>query len=193
MTGTAAIVLAGGRSSRMGGSKPELLVGGISMLAGVLRACADIAADVIVVGVVAVPPGVRHLVEDPPGAGPVHAIACAVAEVEHSRCLVLAVDLPFLRATVLDELGNALRNGGDVAVAVDDQGRRQFLLALWRTASLRAQIGALDTTVNASLRSLFASADVRETRLSGDPPPWWDCDTPEALAVARAWTGGSLG
>lgn len=183
----AAIVVAGGRSSRMGVAKTTLEVGGSSLVERVLSACADIGVAPVVVGATVVPSGTAQLVESPAGAGPVHAIKAATGMIDAERCFVLAADLPFLSAAALRALDDVLDQGGDVSVAVDDRGRRQYLLALWRTEALRTAVHDLGVTVDAALRSLYAGVDVRECSLPGKPPPWWDCDTPDALATARAW------
>lgn len=188
----AAIVLAGGRSSRMGVAKVELEVGGATMIERVLQACAGAGVPAVVVGAAEVPAGTSQLLEHPPGAGPVHALAWAAIHAHTQRTFTLAADLPFLHAGALAELREALDRGGDVVVAVDDRGRRQYLLALWHTAALREALRAVGGTVDASLRSLYASADVCECALRGTPPPWWDCDTPDALATARAWIGTDM-
>lgn len=191
LSDTAAIVVAGGRSSRMGVTKPTLDVGGLSMIERVLSACTGAGVEPVVVGARVLSAGTAQLVENPPGAGPVHAIAAAIGDIAAKRCFVLAADLPFLSTAALGALVDALDHGGDVSVAVDDRGRRQFLLAGWRTQALREALQHLGATVDASLRSLYAGVDVGECSLPGDPPPWWDCDTPAALATARAWAAGA--
>ncbi len=183
----AAIVVAGGRSSRMGVTKPTLDVGGQTLVERVLSACAGAGVTPVVVGATVVPAGITQLVENPAGAGPVHAIAAAAGEIGAPRCFVLAADLPFLSVTALRALDDVLDGRGDVSVAVDDRGRCQYLLAMWRTEALRTALQQVGVTVDASLRSLYAGVDVRECSLPGEPPPWWDCDTPDALATARAW------
>jgi molybdopterin-guanine dinucleotide biosynthesis protein A len=110
--------------------------------------------------------------------------------------LVLAADLPFLRAGPLTALmraarGGAAPGGGTAAGAVllDDGGQAQWLISCWQYGPLRA---GLDVYGGRSLRGLFCA--LRPVRLSwpraGDePPPWLDCDTPEAVGQAQAWAG----
>ena len=70
-----AIVLAGGRGSRLGGvSKPGVTVGGRRLLDIALAAVAS-ARQVVVVGDLPVPDGVRLTREDPPFGGPVAGVA----------------------------------------------------------------------------------------------------------------------
>jgi molybdopterin-guanine dinucleotide biosynthesis protein A len=168
------LVVAGGRARRMGGGdKSALLVGGRSMRATALTALAG-AERTVVVG-----PGGDAL-EDPPGGGPVAALAAGLPLVEAPVVVVLAADLPFVTADAVAVLA-ARAN----AVAVDDAGRAQYLLAAYRTADLRAAIPPYPD--GCSLRSVIDPLAPALVQLGGDPPPWWDCDTPEQLAFARKW------
>lgn len=230
---TAAIVPAGGRSSRMGADKTGLPVGGRSLLDRVLTAALVVVEHVVVVGEIApsrLPARVTVLVEDPPGAGPLHALSAGLKAVDAVSAAatggssgaglnaadlrdtpsaerrdprddgpgidagfvyVLAADLPFLTPDVLQAVRPA--PGQSAALAVDDEGRDQFLLACWRPGALRAAIGALGATDGQSLRRLYAGVDYARVHIAGHPPPWWDCDTPQALAAARSWSGEAEG
>jgi molybdenum cofactor guanylyltransferase len=104
--GLAAIVLAGGRGSRLGGTdKPGLVVGASTLLAAVISAAIEAGASHIVVVGPARPgtgrrPGggcrIDLISEDPPGSGPVAGLRCGIAGVRAPG--VLAADMPFLRA-----------------------------------------------------------------------------------------------
>lgn len=191
-----AIVLAGGRAVRLGGiDKTAEPVGGRPLLHRVLHAL-DGAGQILVVG--GAPPArtrVRVVAESPPARGPVHALAAALPGVTSPRVALLAGDLPFLTATALDALSDELDKGldddgppADAALALDDRGRDQYLLAVWDTTALRAVLAGLPATVDQPLRALYGQARIRRLSLAGFPPPWWDCDTADDLAAARAWT-----
>ena len=100
-----AIILAGGRGSRLGGvSKADLVVGGRRLLDVVFEAVRR-ARTTVVVGPVAVPDGVLVTVEDPPGTGPAAGIVAGLEAVERPAewTVVLACDLPGVQAaSVLD-------------------------------------------------------------------------------------------
>jgi molybdopterin-guanine dinucleotide biosynthesis protein A len=184
-----AVVLAGGRAARLGGqAKPQLDVGGRTMLAAVLAACAGAATRIVVGPPQPVADGVVVLREQPPGGGPVAAMRAGLAVVRTEVVAVVAGDLPFLVPEVLDELLAALTDDG--ALAVDDAGRDQYLLGVWRTAALRAALAG--TAAHAPVRRVLAPLTVRRVRLAappGTPPPWLDCDTPADLARARTAVG----
>jgi molybdopterin-guanine dinucleotide biosynthesis protein A len=184
-----AVVLAGGRAARLGGqAKPQLDVGGRSMLAAVLEACAAATTRIVVGPPQPVADGVVVVREQPPGGGPVAAMRAGLIVVRTEVVAVLAGDLPFLTADVVDELLGALTDDG--AMAVDDAGRDQFLLGVWRTAALRAALAG--AAGHAPVRRVLSPLVVRRVRPAtrpGTPPPWLDCDTPNDLARARAAAG----
>jgi molybdopterin-guanine dinucleotide biosynthesis protein A len=187
----AAVVLAGGRAARLGGQpKPQLDVGGRSMLATVLAALADAGPRVVVGPPQPVPPGVLLVREEPPGGGPVPALAAGLAAVGDAEVVaVLAADLPFLTAAVVTALRERLT--GDGVLVVDDAGRDQLLLGVWRTAVLRA--ATTGARPHSPLRAVLAPLAVRRylpPGTPGVPAPWTDCDTPAELARARAAAGG---
>lgn len=181
-----ALVLAGGRAARLGGqAKPQLQVGGRTMLGAVLAAVADADRRIVVGPPQPVPGDVVVVREQPPGGGPVAALRAGLPEVATDVVALLAGDLPFLSAALIADLRAAL--AADGVLVVDDGGRDQYLLGLWRTAALRA---ALPTDGGAvPLRRVLARLRVDRIRPlvpPGTPPPWLDCDTPADLARARA-------
>lgn len=184
----AAVVLAGGRAARLGGRpKPQLEVGGRTMLAAVLAAVADAAERVVVGPPQPVPDGVVLVREQPPGGGPVPAMRAGLAAVTTDVVAVLAADLPFLTPAVVRGLRERLT--GDGVLVVDPAGRDQLLLGVWRTAVLRAAVA--DVAGPTSVRAVLAPLAVRRHRpepVPGEPAPWTDCDTPAELDRARRVT-----
>jgi molybdopterin-guanine dinucleotide biosynthesis protein A len=195
-----AIILAGGRAERLGGvDKPGLEVGGRTLLAAVVSACADAGERrTIVVGPKrdeVLQPGrpqpVRFVREDPPGAGPFAALRRGLAELAGAgegpgHVVVLAADLPFLRAAHLRTL-LAAANGRNGAVIVDDEGFPQWLTGCWRTPSLAR---AAASYTGFSLRGLMSPLNPVHVVIEpgpGEPPPWLDCDTDADLHRARGW------
>jgi molybdopterin-guanine dinucleotide biosynthesis protein A len=188
-----AVVLAGGRAARLGGqAKPQLQVGGRTMLATVLAAVPDATRRVVVGPAQPVPDDVVLVREQPAGGGPVAALRAGLARVESDVVAVLAGDLPFLTATAIAELRARLRADG--VLVVDDGGRDQLLLGVWRTEPLRAAVGRSGGPT--SMRRTLSGLSVDRWRPvvpEGTPPPWLDCDTPADLARARQVAGGLPG
>jgi molybdopterin-guanine dinucleotide biosynthesis protein A len=181
-----ALVLAGGRAARLGGRpKPQLEVGGRTMLDAVLAAADGATARIVVGPPQRVPQGVLVLRENPPGGGPVAALRAGLTRVQTDVVAVLAADLPFLTTEVLGQLLARLQRDG--VLVVDDSGRDQLLLGVWRTAALRRMLaGPAGPTSMRRLLAPLAIDRMQPAVTEGQPPPWTDCDTPADLARARA-------
>jgi molybdopterin-guanine dinucleotide biosynthesis protein A len=150
-----ALVLAGGRSSRLGSvAKAGLIYEAQTLLERTLDAVAAARSIVVVGPDVPATAGrpVLHAREDPPFGGPVAAIGAGVdalatgegAQSEYTA--VLACDMPHV-ATALDQLLAALDaedpGSADGVVATDAGGRLQPLAAVYRTSALRAALDDL--------------------------------------------------
>ncbi|MEV4400150.1 NTP transferase domain-containing protein [Nonomuraea sp. NPDC049607] len=190
-----AVILAGGAARRLGGAdKPGLAVGGRPLVERVVAAASG-ARRTVVVGPRRDLPGVLFTREDPPGGGPVPALAAGLREVDAPWLVLLAGDLPFLTAAHVRELLAAARPGAG-AVMVDDEGREQWLVGAWPVPELRA---SLDAYAGRSLKGLLGP--LTGTRLASPGRPWFDCDTMDDLKEARMnvlteWTAlvcGELG
>lgn len=178
---TAAILLAGGRASRLGGvDKPLLDVDGRSLLARALDAAAG-CAPVVVVG----PPrpgveGVLWVREEPEHGGPVAAVAAALPHVDAESVLVLATDLPRVEEAVrvLDDAAALLPPGDGVCLA-DESGRPQWLVGRYRTRALRERAERIPVS-GASFRELIAELSISVVRahegVVADVDTWQDLE-----------------
>ena len=188
-----ALVLAGGRAARLGGvAKPQLEVGGRTLLGTVLAAVPGAVRRVVVGPRQPAPDDVVFVREEPPGGGPVAAIRAGLRAVGTDVVAVLAGDLPFLTPELVDELRRRL--DADGVLVVDDTGRDQLLLGVWRVAALAGAVG--DPAGPAALHRALAGLAVRRLRPdvpAGRPAPWLDCDTPEELSRAREVAGDGAG
>ena len=185
-----AVVLAGGGGRRLGGTdKAGLRLGGVRLLDRVL-ACLDDAETVVVVGpekIALARADVRWAREDPPGGGPAAALVAALPAVRSEVVVVLAVDLPFLRPTVVEALLDALDADPalDGVQATDAGGRVQPLLAAYRTGPLALAARDVGDAAGLPVRRLLGGLRLGTLALGADPAAT-DCDTPEDLALARA-------
>ena len=131
---------------------------------------------------------VRYAREDPPGGGPVAALACGLEQVSAPLVVLLAADLPFLRPAHVTRLLTALAaQDGPGVVLLDDSARPQWLVSGWLAAGLR---GALDRYPGSSLGGLLGPLDpvlLPDETAAGEPPGWLDCDTAGDLRRAREW------
>ena len=197
-----AIVLAGGRSSRMGSAKPALLFEGRPLVELAVEAARG-ARTVVVVGPNELAPAdVLTARESPALGGPAAALVAGLDRLGDDAAawlLVLACDLPHAGEAVRALLAAALphtRGTCDAVVAVDDSGRRQPLLAVYRTDALvhaaasarrsgdvpglplRRLVGALDTVEVAVDDELCADVDTPEQARS------FGIDVPRAAGAA---------
>lgn len=175
-----AIILAGGRAERLGGTaKPGLLIGSTTLLERAIAAVSR--AERIVIAGDAVVAGCITAVEPEPFGGPVAGIAAALPHTAAERVLILACDHPFVDRAV--SLLTEAEPGRDGVVAVDSSGRQQNLLACLNRASLAATVDTLDSPVGVSMRQLLAALDVREIVV--DDRAAFDVDTWDDLARGR--------
>lgn len=173
-----AIILAGGGSKRLGADKPEQRIGEWRLLDIALAAVGG-ADPVVVVGPPRdVPAEVVVVREDPPGGGPVAAIAAGFAALPPGAAdvAVLAADLPWIVPAVVAALVTA-RSDAPVALAVDDTGRPQYLTAIWDSAALAAALATDPRRVRDLIPADAVLAAVGDVT---------DVDTPDQLAAARA-------
>jgi molybdopterin-guanine dinucleotide biosynthesis protein A len=177
-------VLAGGKSSRMGADKAEVVIEGESMLDRVVRVAASV-GDAVVVGRVG--SGRSDTIDDlrPGRLGPLAGLESALVHGAGRDVLLVAVDQPFLRAETLTRLAEL---GGDAVLPVDD-GWEQVTCAVYRQAFLPAVRAALDAETDLSILTILDRARTtkvgpEEWRSWGeDGRSWFSVDTPEALQV----------
>lgn len=163
------IVLAGGRSSRLDGvAKASLLLHEQTLLQHAIEAARTARGRIVVVGPETDPFGtdVSFTREHPVFGGPAAAIAAGLRTLHEQPAgpsddvpqpaafvAVLACDMPFAAPALAAVLAAAETTHGsdddrtgdpDGWVAVDELGRAQHLLAVYRVASLEHRIAALE-------------------------------------------------
>lgn len=103
-----AIVLAGGRATRLGGANKALLeIGGSSILNRVLKALRPLADQIVVVGHLADgvrTPGVRIVPDLRPQGGTLVGIYSGMVATQADASLAVACDMPFLSTPLLSKL-----------------------------------------------------------------------------------------
>lgn len=186
-----AIILAGGRASRVGGaSKPLLEIGGVTLLQATVDAAraADCAEIVIAGPETPVIGSVSWAREDPPFGGPVAGIVAALASLTSEDVLVLAADVPRVGDAVPFLLQTAaLARFGDGLCLADESGRPQWLTGLYRVAALREKADRLPARgASASVRDLLDDLEIAAIRapegVATDIDTWQDLITARRLA-----------
>ncbi|RLK52923.1 molybdenum cofactor guanylyltransferase [Microbacterium telephonicum] len=188
---TGAILLAGGRGSRMDGAdKPGIDLGGGTLLQRAREAVSGCFPVVAVGEPTDAVTGVIWTREDPPFTGPAAAVVAALAATDPAGdpewTYVLACDLPGVAAAVT-------RLENDVPLfPADTEGvclgtgssRPQWLIGAYRTAALRRAAAALpDAGRDAAMRTLLDDLAVAVIAAPDDETA--DIDTWDDLARAR--------
>lgn len=201
----AGIVLAGGRSTRMGAAKAALEWHGSTLLRRVVGLVArGVDGPVVVVAAPDqdLPPGFVVVADAHEGRGPLQGLAAGLAAVEDEIAFVSAVDAPFLDPAFVAAAVAALSDEDEIALAHSD-GRDHFLAAAYRTALLprvegllaagERRLGALAEVsrvrrLPAEVRNLNTRADYEAAR--AEPPPEI---LVEGVGTVRAATLGATG
>jgi molybdenum cofactor guanylyltransferase len=166
-----AVVLAGGRSSRMGRPKAALEVGGRTIIERIVAELAHVAADIVVVAApehseaakIEIPPGVRIVRDDREYQGPVLALARGLDAAGCDVAFACSCDLPMLRGDVAAALV-AMLDDYD-ALIPEVGGKLQPLHAIYRRRCADA-LRALDARGE---QRLSAIADAVRTRRVAEP------------------------
>jgi molybdenum cofactor guanylyltransferase len=193
-----AVVLAGGRSARMGEDKSALPFGGETMLERIVRLVGTIADDVIVVARrdQRIPPGVIVVHDPVEDLGPLAGIAAGLAASHSDVNLVVACDMPLINPQVLQRLVSMI-DDHDACVAVVD-GHASPLCGVYRSRIAPRAQAVLESGERRVMRLLEL---VKTKRVDGalfrDIDPELDsfvsCDTADkyqwALTKARSLKG----
>jgi molybdopterin-guanine dinucleotide biosynthesis protein A len=127
MNDTEAFILTGGRSSRMGTDKSQLLIDGQTFTARIAETLAPLTRSITLVG--------REL-DVYPQWGALGGLHAALSACERDWAIIIACDLPFVTAELFSFLAEK-RLDHDAVVPIQDDGRPQPLAALYRVEPCR--------------------------------------------------------
>ena len=191
MTGTAAFVLAGGQSRRMGTDKALLDWDGRPLLRHALDLLASVCPQVSIVGAADKFSGYGPVVEDHFLArGPLAGIHAALRSSKAALNLIFAVDLPFVEKRFLEFLIEQARQSKPVVTVPRTADGWQPLCAVYRPEFADVADSALRLGRN-KIDPLFAEVDLRviqENELHNfrfSPRMFRNLNTPEDLEHAR--------
>lgn len=185
------VVLAGGRSRRMGRDKLPLKVGDATLLERVVSALSSRCEEVLVVGERGrTPAGVRRLPDLRPGRqGPLAGIEAGLVAARRRAVFVAAGDMPFLTGGLVGYLLGLLSD--HVMAVVPDLGGSHPLCAAYAREARPLVSAALDEGIRSVRGLLEILPEVRyvggaELRRFGDPEILLaNVNSPEDLARAR--------
>lgn len=196
------IIIAGGRASRLGQSKPLLRVGGKLMLARIAEALEKVCREIVLVvrsdqddAVADTGLALRmHVVADNfNDVGPFGGIEAGLRATTTEFAFVTGADHPFVSHALIFALGE-LSDGYD-AVVPEIGGLLQPLQALYRTALMdeiksalqadqRSPMNFLRTLIEANRALVYPEESARE--ISPELRAFVDVDSPDDLKRARA-------
>ncbi|MCA9064080.1 MAG: molybdenum cofactor guanylyltransferase [Planctomycetaceae bacterium] len=141
---TAALILTGGRSRRMGSEKYRLRIGGETVLQRIIRITSPVASAITLIASAeqdfaaeTLPHGIEILRDSQPGRGPLPAVVDGMQYLiarnpQMESCYVLACDMPLVTTELLQLISNSLRRDDDAVVPFDGN-QLQPLCGLYRT------------------------------------------------------------
>jgi molybdenum cofactor guanylyltransferase len=179
----AAIILAGGRSSRMGTDKAMLPFGGRPLIEHVARQVRPMFAEVLLSVAAGADYGFlghRMVTDRQPGQGPLMGIASALAASRHDLNLIVSCDMPEVPADVVGRLLRAAREA-DGAVAVGPDGHPEPLLAVYR----RSMLASAETALASGARRVVSMFDGCRVRHVPVPAGFRNLNTPAEYRESR--------
>ena len=197
-THSVGVVLAGGRSARMGTSKAALEIGGEPLLLRVVGRLRRALPEVVVVGppvLEALVPGVRVVPDLRPGLGPLSGLEAALGAIASQLAFVVACDMPFISPELVRHLTRLAEQSPDAdVVALRTVRGTEYLHAVYTATCLppiREQLAAGERSAGALLARLRVR-EVDESEAARFDPRGlsaFNANTPEewawALALAR--------
>lgn len=139
------IILAGGKSSRMGSDKALLLYRGKAFLTHVINALIPLVDDIIIVS-----NDERHsqfnyrrISDTIIDAGPLAGIHAGLTDSNTENNLVLSCDVPLIQTSILEFILSHNENETDV-IQIEEKGRKHPLIALYKKRATPHFLAALE-------------------------------------------------
>ncbi len=188
------IVLAGGKSRRMGASKAGLLLEGKTFLLWQVEKLRALGIQDIMLSGAGCPeaPGTRRIGDVYPNRGPLGGLHACLGAAKYKRCLVMTVDTPLLPTALLAHLYRAHDEG---VTALRHGEKAEPLIAVY-DSSLSQVIQPMIEVESAPVRRLESKARWRFFDCAGPEDLFLNCNTPEDYArlqtTAAAYRSGGL-
>ena len=192
-----AVVLAGGRGTRLGGDKAAVELAGETLLQRAVRLVSQLTDDIIVVTrddqrlrVARLTNGASVLSDTEPYEGVLAGMATGLSAARHAWCLVVACDMPFVSLGLVRYM-LCLRRGYDAVVPRLEVGMEP-LLSLYHRRCLPPLWSALEAGKR-RVASFFGSLRVRyveAAEIHGIDPTgrsFHNINAPDDLRQAREW------
>ena len=206
MAGLSGVILAGGKSRRMGKDKAFLEVGGRMLIQRVLDVVTALCDDVVIVTNTPeryAPFGARLVRDIFPGAGALGGLYTGLHAARHARSVVVACDMPFLNRGLLQYMADLAREFDAVIPALgsvrpdlsDTSNARKWGLHPLHAVYGKACLMPIERAIQqGDLRVIAFLPEVRVRfvgpeeveRFDPEGRSFFNANTPEELAQARA-------
>lgn len=176
------LILAGGRSTRMGCDKAQLQLEGKSLLQWQVEKLQHLGMGEILISA---PdnvsfPGTRTVPDRYRNCGPIGGLQAGLAAATFDRCLVISVDCPLVLVQTLSELCSAHEEG--VTILCHPGGEEPLLGVYDRTAAPLLEEMILQKVY--AIRALETYIPIQRWAYYGPEELLCNCNTPEAFALA---------
>lgn len=185
-----AILLAGGRSSRMGRDKAELVLNGKSLLewqAAKLRSLG--VREILLSGEGHYCTGTRTVPDVYPGRGPLGGLHACLSAASTAHCIVLSVDVPLVPSAVLRALMERHAASGAEATVLCHGDRWEPLIGVYDSA-LADRTGALIRNGAPPVKALLRAVRAEVLPVEDDPAAFLNCNTPETFVQIQRILAG---
>ena len=178
-TDAAFILLAGGKSSRMGCDKASLPFLGSTLMEFQLDKARLLGCrDILVSGEHPEVEGIRSIADIYPERGPLGGLHACLRAADHTSCIVLGVDMPFLPVCELRALLREHQaSGAEITIAVHED--RWEPLAGVYDSGLAERIEPMIELSGAPVRALLQRSACRFRRTELRELFWMNCNTPD--------------
>ena len=179
MNRVSAILLAGGKSSRMGRDKAALPFRGMTLLEWQLQRLWSLGGgDIMLSGLRREMAGIRVVADEFPGRGPLSGLHACMKAAARPSCLVLSVDVPLAPLPALAELVRVHRATGGKVTLLRHGDKWEPLMGVYQSELFRDAERILQEK-NTAVRRLLDETGFQVMDWPHDEGLFLNCNTPE--------------
>lgn len=184
-----AILLAGGRSSRMGRDKAALPFQGVTLLEWQIQKLRSVGIeDIMLSGSGREVAGVRTVPDEFPERGPLGGLHACMKAARNPDCLVLSVDVPLVPPQALTGLIRAHREQMADVTLLRHGDKWEPLIGVYQSVLFRRAESILQGK-NTAVRRLLDETGFQLLDWQADEALFLNCNTPEDYARLQALAG----
>ena len=166
-----AVLLAGGKSRRMGEDKATIVFRNVPLWQVQIELLRKVSPQEIFISAPSDPPwrpaDIEFVPDDQPSRGPLSGIAAALSRITTNHLLALAIDMPLMRETYLRSLCEKVERGRGIVPLIDN--RAEPLAAIYPREALRDLVAALsgsDFSLQSLVGKLVAAGKLQPIQVS---------------------------